>query len=309
MLPGYVKLLETGEYSSRIESLKKHYYNCKLCPHKCGVNRMNGDKGKCRSGFIPVVASSNLHFGEEPPISGIYGSGTIFFSGCSGKCIFCQNYPISQIGTGNEITEEQLAGMMLNLSNRGCNNINFVTPTHFLPSIVSALFIAATKGLEIPIVYNTSGYERPKIIKLLDGIIDIYLPDSKYSDDDVAREISGFTCYVENNRSSLIEMFNQVGNLQTKNDIALKGLIVRHLILPGNLSGTGEVLKFLSENISPDIYISLMDQFFPVYKSLKHKILSKRISPDEYNNAIDIFYENGLHNGWIQDHTQINDAK
>ncbi|MFC1538836.1 radical SAM protein [Candidatus Latescibacterota bacterium] len=263
---------------------------------------MSGEKGKCRSGSMPVVASSSLHFGEEPPISGIHGSGTIFFSGCSGKCIFCQNYPISQIGTGNVISEEQLAGLMLNLQNRGCNNINFVTPTHFLPSIVSALFIAAKKGLKISLVYNTSGYERTEIIKLLDGIIDIYLPDSKYSDNDVALEISGFIGYVESNRSSLVEMFNQVGNLQIKDDIALRGLIVRHLILPGNLSGTGEVLRFLAENISPDIYISLMDQYFPANKSLNHELLSRKITKNEYNIAIDMFYKSGLYNGWIQDH-------
>ncbi|MFC1490731.1 radical SAM protein [Candidatus Latescibacterota bacterium] len=306
MFPGYLKMLENGEYHSRIESLKTHYYKCELCPHKCGVNRKNGEKGKCRSGCMPVIASSNLHYGEEPPISGISGSGTIFFSGCSGSCIFCQNYPISQIGTGNEITEEQLADKMLNLQNRGCNNINFVTPSHFLPSIISALFIAASNGLKIPIVYNSSGYERPEIIRLLDGIIDIYLPDSKYSDNNIAREISDFKNYVDNNRLSLIEMFNQVGNLQIKDDIAVKGLIVRHLILPGNMSGTGEVLEFLAENISTDVYISLMDQYFPAYKSLDHNILSQRISQDEYNNAIDLFYKNGLHNGWIQDHGHNN---
>jgi putative pyruvate formate lyase activating enzyme len=309
MLPGYLKLFESGAYSDRIDSIREQYSDCKLCPHKCGVNRSAGEIGKCRSGAAPVVASSNLHFGEEPPISGLNGSGTIFLSGCSGKCIFCQNYPISQIGTGNKITEAQLAAMMLALQDRGCNNINFVTPTHFMPSIVSALFIAASQGLKLPIVYNTSGYEREEIIKLLDGIVDIYLPDSKYSDNEIAKQISGFSGYVENNRASLIEMFKQVGNLQIKDDIAFKGLIVRHLILPGNLSGTGEVLKFLSEHISPDIYISLMDQYFPAHKSLNHKILSKNISPNEYNEAIDMFYEYGLHNGWIQDHAQIEGAE
>jgi len=263
---------------------------------------MEGEVGVCHSGFIPVVASYNSHYGEEPPISGSSGSGTIFFTGCSGRCIFCQNYPISQLGSGKEVSEEQLSEMMLQLQNRGCNNINLVTPTHFLPSILTAICTGASKGLHIPIVYNTGGYERVEIIKLLDGIIDIYLPDAKYADNLIAREISAFTNYVEHNRSALVEMFNQVGNLQTKNGIAVKGMIVRHLILPGELSGTGDVMKFLAENISRDIYLSLMDQYFPAYKSLKHKILSRRITSEEYNNAIEIFYSNGLHNGWIQDH-------
>lgn len=302
MSPGYLKLFESGEFKNRINTLKKNYYKCVLCPHRCEVNRAEGEIGVCRSGCIPVVASFNSHYGEEPPISGLSGSGTIFFTGCTGRCIFCQNYPISQLGTGKEVTEEQLSEMMLELQNRGCNNINLVTPTHFLPSILAAICIGASKGLHLPIVYNTGGYERVEIIKLLDGIIDIYLPDAKYADNLIAREISGFTHYVENNRSALIEMFNQVGNLQTKGGVAVKGMIVRHLILPEELGGTSDVLEFLAENISREIYLSLMDQYFPAYKSLKHEILSRRITLEEYNNAIETFYANGLHNGWIQDH-------
>ncbi len=304
MRPRYLKLFELGNYTDRIENLKQHYYSCSLCPHMCRVNRVEGELGRCRSGASPVVASSNLHFGEEPPISGKHGSGTIFLSGCPGKCIFCQNYPISQIGTGNKVSEDRLADMMLRLQKRGCHNINFVTPTHFIPSIVSSLFKAAARGLNIPIVYNTSGYERPEIIGLLDGLVDIYLPDSKYSDNDIAYEVSGFNDYVETNRAALKEMFRQVGNLRKINEIAYEGLIVRHLILPGNLSGTGNVLKFLADEISRDVYISLMDQYFPVYKSLDHEILQKRINSDEYNEAIEMFYECGLHNGWIQDHSK-----
>jgi len=305
MCSNYTKLFANGELQNRIEILKRNYYECILCPHKCKVNRYQGERGICCSGSLPVVASYNKHYGEEPPISGMSGSGTIFFSGCSGKCIYCQNYPISQFNTGIEITEEQLSEMMLELQNCGCNNINLVTPTHFLPSIIAAISIGASKGLYIPIVYNTSGYERVEILKILDGIIEIYLPDAKYSDNIIAKELSGFTNYVDYNRFAIIEMFNQVGILQTKNSIAVKGMIIRHLILPENLGGTENIMKFLSEKVSRDIYISLMDQYFPAYNALKHKALSRRITQEEYNNALEYFYRNGLHNGWIQNHISV----
>ena len=305
MYPSYLKLYKNGELRNRIDILKKHHDECALCPHICKVNRNHGEKGVCRSGVIPVVASYNSHHGEEPPISGISGSGTIFFTGCSGRCIFCQNYPINQLGTGSEVSEEQLAGMMIELQKRGCININLVTPTHFLPSIIKEIYIGVKSGLCIPIVYNTNGYERVEIIRLLDGIIDIYLPDAKYSDNNIAKELSGFNNYVENNRSAIIEMFCQVGNLQTRNNNAVRGLIVRHLILPENLGGTGDILKFLSEKISKEIYVSLMDQYFPAYNALKHKKISRKITLEEYNNTIDSFYDNGLYKGWIQEHKMI----
>ncbi len=302
MYPSYLKLYKDGYFQNIIDSLKKHYDGCTLCPHKCKVNRNKGEKGVCRSGILPVVASYNSHFGEEPPISGISGSGTIFFTGCSGRCIFCQNYPISQLGTGSEVSEEELAGMMIYLQKRGCININLVTPTHFLPSIIPALYIGIQRGLHIPIVYNTGGYERVEIIRLLDGIIDIYLPDAKYSDNNIAKELSGFNYYVEYNRSSIIEMFRQVGNLQTKDNHALRGLIVRHLILPEKVGGTEDIIIFLSEKISKDIYVSLMDQYFPAYNALKHKNINRKITVQEYNDTIDSFYNHGLHKGWIQKH-------
>ena len=305
MYPSYLKLFKKGELQNRIDILKKHYDDCALCPHTCRVNRNHGEKGVCRSGAVPVVASYNSHHGEEPAISGISGSGTIFFAGCTGRCIFCQNYPISQIGTGSEVSEYQLAGMMIELQKRGCININLVTPTHFLPSIITAIFIGIQMGLHLPIVYNTGGYERVEIIRLLDGIIDIYLPDAKYYDNTIAKELSGFNNYIEYNHSSIIEMFSQVGNLQTKNKNTVRGIIVRHLILPENLGGTGDVIKFLSEKISKDIYVSLMDQYFPAYNALNNKILSRKITLNEYNCAIDSFYDNGLHKGWIQEHKMI----
>lgn len=303
--PGYLDLCDSGEIKSRIAALREYYSHCRLCPHQCGVDRAAGRKGICRSGAQPVVASHNIHRGEEPPVSGTAGSGTIFFSGCTGRCIFCQNYPISQMGAGVEITEDDLAGMMLELQDRGCHNINVVTPTHFSPSIVAAVATAASKGLRVPIVYNTSGYERVEILKLLAGIVDIYLPDAKYADNAAAVSLSGFTGYVEENRAALREMYSQVGNLAVRNDLAVKGLIIRHMILPGGLSGTREVLRFVAEELSPETFVSLMDQYFPAHQALKHAVISRRVSSEEYEEALDAFDDSGLFNGWIQDHSEL----
>ncbi|MFC1509521.1 radical SAM protein [Candidatus Omnitrophota bacterium] len=302
MIPGYLQLSDTGELAHRIELLTRHYRECSLCPHQCRVDRLSGSIGICRSGPYATVASSNIHTGEEPPISGYNGSGTIFFSGCSGRCIFCQNYPISQLNTGKQVSDECLAEMMLDLQNRGCHNINLVTPTHYLPSIVSALSVAADRGLHLPLVYNTSGYERVEIIKLLEGIVDIYLPDIKYTNNDIASEISGFSQYTQHNQKAIKEMYRQVGNLKIEDGVAVKGIVIRHLILPEDMSGTYKALRYLACEISPDIHISLMDQYFPAYKAHHHKRLSRRITVDEYEESIGYFDECGLHNGWIQEH-------
>ena len=195
--------------------------------------------------------------------------------------------------------------MMLELQDRGCHNINYVTPTHFAPSIVSAIRLAASKGLRLPIVYNTSGYERVEILRLLKGIVDIYLPDAKYSSDAHAQELSGFEKYTEKNRTAILEMYRQVGNLQIRSGIAARGLLVRHLILPENLTGTYETLKYLASEISPDVYISLMDQYFPAYHALNHKFLYRRVNSDEYMKALQSFDDNSLHNGWIQEHIEM----
>ncbi|MBN1293040.1 MAG: radical SAM protein [Candidatus Latescibacteria bacterium] len=303
MSPGYLELYKSGELLKRKELLFKHYTECSLCPHTCKVNRIS-EKGICRSGSTVKIASYNSHHGEEPPISGINGSGTIFFSGCNGRCIFCQNYPISQLNTGKEVTDAQLAAIMIELQCRGCHNINLVTPTHFLPSIVHALAIASEKGLHIPIVYNSSGYARVEIIQLLDGIIDIYLPDIKYADNTTAYELSGFKNYVDHNRVALKEMYKQVGKLKIVDNIAVKGLLVRHLVLPDNLAGTDKSMEFLSREISHDLHISFMDQYFPAYKAINHEKMSRRISEDEYNISLDFFYASDLHNGWIQQHLE-----
>jgi putative pyruvate formate lyase activating enzyme len=303
--PGYLKLLATGELDKRVDSLKNIYSNCSLCPHSCGIDRNSEKSGICRSGNLPVIASFNVHYGEEPPISGTNGSGTIFFSGCTGRCLYCQNYPISQMGVGNEVSEDRLAEMMIELQNRDCHNINLVTPTHFSPSIAAAIRIAASKGLTLPIVYNTSGYERVEVLRLLSGIIDVYLPDAKYSSTKTAMEFSGFKNYCEYNRKALVEMYHQVGNLKTYRGIAYKGLLVRHLILPENLAGTPETFNFFSTMISSDIFVSLMAQYFPAYKALTIQSLNRKITFEEYEQAFQSYEDNGLHNGWIQDYTDI----
>jgi putative pyruvate formate lyase activating enzyme len=303
MTPGYMALCDYGDIHARIAALREMYSECRLCPHECGVDRASGQRGVCRSGTAPVVASWNVHHGEEPPISGTRGSGTIFFSNCTGQCLFCQNYPISQLGAGTEVSDERLGEMMLELQNRGCHNINFVTPTHFAPSVVAAIAIAAEKGLRIPIVYNTSGYERAEVIRLLDGVVDIYLPDAKYADDSVAASLSGFRGYAAANRAAIREMYAQTGPLRMEGKLAARGVIIRHLILPQGLAGTREVLRFIADEISPDVHVSLMDQYFPAHHALNHKNLSRRVTEEEYQDALDAFDDSGLHNGWIQDHS------
>jgi putative pyruvate formate lyase activating enzyme len=252
----------------------------------------------------PVIASWNVHPWEEPPISGTRGSGTIFFSGCTGRCRFCQNYPISQYGYGNRVSVERLAGMMLELQKRGCHNINFVTPTHFVPQILSAVEVAAADGLRVPLVYNTSGYERVETLRLLEGVVDVWLPDAKYASDPGAQRISGFPHYVENNRAALREIYRQVGEtlVLDKEGIALRGMVVRHLVLPENLSGTAQVLRWIADELSPRLHVSLMDQYFPAYKVLDDPILGRKITSEEYAAALGAFDEAGLENGWMQEH-------
>ena len=301
----YIRLHRTGELRKRAAAFKKIIKSCVLCPHMCRVNRTvesGSERGKCGSLPWLMVSSYNAHFGEEPPISGIRGSGTIFFTHCTGSCIFCQNYPISQIGNGRKVEESELASMMISLQRRGCHNINFVSPTHYLAHIISALDIAAGRGLTIPIVYNTGGYERAKIIKMLEGIVDIYMPDAKYSDSEVSSELSGFEGYPRYNSESLAEMHRQVGDLKVESGIAVKGLFVRHLVLPGGLAGTSEIMKFLA-SLSPGTYVSIMAQYFPAYKAVDHQLLGRRVTVKEYDDAIQSFHQAGLSQGYIQEYS------
>ncbi len=299
-----VLLLSKNELAARIDKAYELLEHCRLCPRECGVNRLKNDKlGFCRSGLNPVISSVSPHHGEEPPLSGARGSGTIFFTNCNLRCVYCQNYPISQMGNGAERTPGELACQMLSLQEQGCHNLNLVTPTHFMPQILRALGIARERGFDLPIVYNTSGHESLEALRILDGIVDIYLPDMRYSDNAMAMKYSIAPHYREINRAGIKEMYRQVGNLVLDEmGIARRGLIIRHLILPGGLSGTEGVMKFLAEEVSKDVYISLMAQYFPAYRAKEFKELSRRVTSKEYEEAYQAMQKYGLENGWVQEH-------
>lgn len=296
--------ISQSELLKRIEAAYALMEECKLCPRECGVNRLRNDKlGFCRSGIDAVVSSCAPHHGEEPPLSGTNGSGTIFFANCNLRCVYCQNYPISQLGHGVKRTPGELACQMLWLQEQGCHNLNLVTPTHFVPQILKALAVARERGFRLPVVYNSSGYESAKTLKLLEGVVDIYLPDMRYSDNDAANRFSLAPGYLEVNRAAVQEMYRQVGNLVMGGDgIAKRGLVVRHLVLPNCISGTEEVMRFLSEEISKDVYVSLMNQYFPTYRAAEFKDLSRRITPKEYEEAYLSMKSHGLGNGWLQEY-------
>jgi len=295
--PRYLNLLDSGELKVRADKLNAIYKFCVLCPWDCRIDRTAGKLGICKSTDRAKVSSATPHFGEEPMISGTKGSGTIFFSNCNLRCRFCQNYQISQEGLGSEISDDQLAEMMLMLQTKGCHNINLVSPTHFIPSIVSALEIAAGKGLHIPLVYNTNGYEKVETLEILDGIVDIYLPDIKYNANDIAVTFSNAPKYVDYNKAALKEMYRQVGDLKMDKDgIALKGLMVRHLVLPNDLAGTQKALKFIANELSRDVHVGVMAQYKPCYKAIDDTQLGRSLTPDEYRKAVRWAKESGLYN-------------
>jgi putative pyruvate formate lyase activating enzyme len=285
------------------EKANKLLEECALCPRKCGVNRLKEEKGFCRIGSKAVVYSYMAHHGEEPPISGENGSGTIFFSNCTMACCYCQNFKFSQEnGQGRGLNSAELASLMLELQENGCHNINFVTPTHVMPQIISALEIAAGRRLKIPLVYNTSGYELPEMIALLDGIVDVYLPDMRYADPAMAVKYSQAPDYPRHNQAAVKEMHRQTG-VAVINDrnIIERGVIIRHLVLPENISGTGTIMKFLAEEISPETYVSLMSQYFPCHRAAEFTKLNRRITVEEFEAAQAEMEKYGLHNGWTQE--------
>ncbi len=281
---------------------------CSICPRKCGANRIKGQIGFCKAGLKPMVSSFHAHFGEEPPVSGRNGSGTIFFTHCSLRCVFCQNHPISQLGQGKEVTVEELAGMMLKLEAEGCHNINFVTPTHYMPHILEAIFIARDKGLKAPLVYNSGGYESMEALEILDGIIDIYMPDMKYSDNALSKKYSNARDYFEINKIAVKEMYRQVGDLKIEMGIARKGLLIRHLILPENLAGSRKIFEFIANELSPDIYVNIMAQYYPCHlvgdgrdRPLQEfQEINRRITAKEYMEAVRLAEKAGLKNGFRQ---------
>ncbi len=298
----YLDLYNSGELLGRVREAYRRLAACDLCPHECRVNRVKGELGVCRSGLRPKVASANLHRGEEPPISGMKGSGTVFFSGCTLHCPFCQNFPISQLGNGEEISTSALAGKMLQLQRRGAHNINFVTPTHFLPQVLAALWLAIPMGFSLPLVWNSSGYEKVEVLQLLDGVVAVYLPDMKYSDDRIALELSGARNYREINRAAVREMLRQVGHLRMDDcGIALSGLIVRHLVLPEGKAGSGEILPWIAVTLGAETHVALMSQYFPAGKASTIPGIDRPVNHDEYDAACAALEDAGLENGWVQE--------
>ncbi len=292
--PAY-RLLAESELTARRDQALAILSECRLCPRQCGVNRAESEIGFCGSGREALVASHGKHFGEERPLVGYGGSGTIFFANCNLGCIFCQNYDISHLGHGRPITPERLADMMIDLQRQGAHNINLVTPTHFLPQILEALLIAARRGLSVPLVYNCGGYESVAALKLLDGIVDIYMPDAKYSDGQVAEQLSGAPDYPQRMKAAVAEMHRQVGDLQINDDgIAQRGLLVRHLVLPNSLAGSAEIMRFLA-NLSPNTYVNVMAQYRPCYRASEVEQINRRPTVEEYQQAVQTALDAGLH--------------
>lgn len=285
-----------------IESLYHKLAPCTLCPHRCGIDRAGGKTGRCRTGMVPAVASCNLHHGEEPPISGTRGSGTIFFANCTLSCVFCQNYPLSQLGHGKTADSEGIAAMMLALQRQGAHNINFVTPSHVAPFIADAVARARSRGMSLPIVYNTSGYDDAGALKLLEGTVDIYLPDAKYSDDALAVRYSGAEGYAGANRAALKEMYRQTGNLVTDAEgLASRGMIIRHLVLPGAVDNSKAVLQWIARELGTGMHISLMAQYHPAHEAVGMPGLDRRLTQAEYEEVCAELESLGFENGWVQE--------
>jgi putative pyruvate formate lyase activating enzyme len=295
-VPAYRRLLETGELARRRETAYRHLESCDLCARYCRVDRTQGIAGAvCRTGERAVVASYGPHHGEEDPLRGSAGSGTIFFSWCNLRCVYCQNWDISQRGIGREVEPREIADMMLELQRLGCHNINFVTPSHVVAQIIAAVDDAARRGLALPLVYNTSGYDSLEALALLDGIVDIYMPDMKYGDSRLAHQYSKVRNYVEANRAAVKEMHRQVGDLVLDaRGIAQRGLLVRHLVLPNGIAGTGDVLRFLAEEISRNTYLNLMDQYRPCYRADEYPALARPLTRDEYREVLAAADQAGL---------------
>jgi len=284
----YLLLAASGELARRARELYSIYRSCRLCPRQCGKNRLLGQTGKCQSTSRARVSSAHPHFGEERPLVGRHGSGTIFFSGCNLRCEYCQNWELSHACQGEYVTDEALGRMMLGLQAMGCHNINLVTPTHFVPNIVQALRWAAARGLRVPLVYNTSSYESLEVLRLLDGIVDIYLPDFKYMDETVAGKYSARAAdYPQVAAAAIREMHRQVGDLVTDSDgIALRGVMIRHLVLPHNIARTDQFVRFVATELGPSTYVNIMPQYHPAYRARHCPELSRRITEAELRQAI-----------------------
>jgi len=291
----YLSLHRSGELKKRAEKLWKNLKSCTLCPNNCRVNRVEGKKGLCGVTADLMLSSVEPHFGEEPVLVGQGGSGTIFFTGCNLHCIYCQNYHISQKVEGQQVSIEDTAEFMLKLQEIGCSNINFVTPTPWTPHILKALDLAAEKGLTLPLVYNTGGYDSLEVLKVLSGIIDIYMPDMKYADAKIAKRLSGIDKYPEVSQAAVKEMHRQVGDLKVGEDkLAYRGLLIRHLVLPNDLAGSKKIFDFIAKKISKNTYVNVMAQYRPCYKAFEHDALTNPLNPLDHRKALELAQEAGL---------------
>lgn len=294
-MAAYVRLYRSGGLRERVKAAVIRLEKCSLCPHQCGVDRVAEDAGWCRTAREAVVASYGAHLGEEGPLVGRRGSGTVFFANCNLECLFCQNYSISRMGEGRRVSREELANMMVSLQARGCHNINLVSPSHVVPQILEALELAVQSGLRIPLVYNSGGYDSVETLRMLDGVVDIYMPDMKYSDAETARQLSGIEYYPEINRAAVKEMHRQVGDLEIdEQGVARRGLLVRHLVLPEDLAGTKATVDFLSREISRNTYLNIMAQYHPCYRASDIAGLDRRVSSMEFAEALSLARAVGL---------------
>lgn len=303
--PGYIALYHSGELARRVARLEARLGDCDICPRECGADRLKGKVGSCNSAYLPVVASVGAHHGEEPVLSGTRGSGTIFFGNCNLRCVYCQNYQISQdpkTQKDNEVSIQVLAERMLYLQDElKCHNINLVTPSHFVPQIVLAVLEAVPRGLRLPLVYNTSSYDSLKTLQELDGIMSIYLADLRYASNEMGRKYSRVRHYADSARAAIKEMYRQVGNLEVDAEgIARKGLIIRHLVLPNDIAGSEESLTWLAREFSPEVAVGIMSQYYPAHRAYKYKELNRKITPEEYARVVRLVKRLGMQNGWMQ---------
>ena len=306
-VPSYIALHESGELRKRAETLEAMLARCSICPHDCGNNRLNDEIARCYSGYLPIVSAFTPHFGEEPALVGTRGVGNIFFGNCNLRCVYCQNHLISQNAREerkNEVSLERLAEMMLELQAKGCHEIGFVSPTHFVPQIVRSLEIAAGKGLALPLIYNTNAYDSVEVLRLLDGIVDIYLPDLKYSDEEMGYQYSKIKDYPARARAAIREMHRQVGSTLILGDDGLvkRGLIIRHLVLPNDIAGSKDSLAWVQKELGPRTTLSIMSQYFPTHRALTTPLLDRKIRQGEYERVLALLDALGMDHGWAQEY-------
>lgn len=308
--PKYLALYASGELEKRVEALEKLLLSCNICPLDCGNNRMEDELARCYSGRLPIVSSYTAHFGEEPALAGQHGAGNIFFGNCNLRCVYCQNFQISQTHKEqlkNQITHERLAEIMLELQGRGCHNINFVSPTHFVPQMARSILLAAQQGLSLPIVYNTNAYDSVEVLRLLDGVVDVYLPDLKYAENEAGYEYSKVKNYKDHARRAILEMYRQMGDelVFGQDGLLKRGLVIRLLVLPNDLGGIGESLEWIKDTLSPRVAVSMMAQYYATNRAAtdsRYTLLSRRITESEWLRALSALDELGMEEGWMQEY-------